>query len=383
MTRILLGGISLLSPLTGIGQYTKHLASELCALDQEVHFFLGDHWEKFNPLEKIRAQYYRSSLANQLVYKIKRKIPGFRHALYCDRQTSFQQGATELSKLTGSTVYHEPNFIPWKTDLPTVITVHDLSWIRYPETHPIDRVRWLNSSIEQALNHAKSIIVVSQFIQNEILEIFGDKVAQKTSVIHNGVSCDFRPYESCLDLSVITHYGLKPQSFFLALGTLEPRKNLGTIIKAYKCLASSIRDQYPLVIVGDQGWLAGDLKQYLDASIRYLGYVPQQRLISLLASAKALVYGSLYEGFGLPILEAMASKVPVIASKASALQEVSGNHALHVHAHDIGGFTIAMEQIISNPSLEKEITEAAFARSKSFTWKSHAQRTLQIYQNLE
>lgn len=384
MTHIALGGISLLSPLTGIGQYTKHLAAELCALDQDVHLFLGDRWEATNSsiLETTATLHQRTSFTRRLANKVKRNLPGIRQTLHHYRQASFNRGITELSQMTKPLVYHEPNFIPWQTDLPTVITVHDLSWIRYPETHPIDRVRWLNASIEQALHQAQIIVVVSQFVQDEIREIFGDKIAQKTRVIHNGVSHDFRPYQANIDQRIITDLGLEAQSFFLALGTLEPRKNLGTIIEAYGRLPASARDRYPLVLAGDQGWLADHLKPYLNTSIRYLGYVSHQQLVSLLASAKALVYGSLYEGFGLPVLEAMASKIPVIASQAHALQEVSGQHALHVPAHDVDGFTQAIEEIINNPKLCAEISDAAFIRSKNFTWQAHARQALEIYQTL-
>lgn len=383
MTRIALGGISLLTPLTGIGQYTSHLAQGLLNQGVNIELFMGHEWVTATPnfLQRPHTGQISASLMKRAWNKFKRHIPGARSTLHTFRQRTFTKGLL-TEKRIGIDLYHEPNFIPWDCDIPTITTIHDLSWIRHPETHPIERVRWLNASIDKAISKAHKIIVVSNFIKDELHAVFGQDAYNKTSVIYNGISPEFRPYIPDLDNPVLREFQLQPQSFFLALGTLEPRKNLSIIIQAHKRLPKKIQEKYPLVLVGDQGWLANHLQQELSSNIRYLGYVPQNQLISLLAGTQALVYGSIYEGFGLPIVEAMACGTPVITSTAAALKEVANNAAIHISPNDQEGFQHAMLEIIKNQTLREQLIQLGLSRSRLFSWEKNALETLNLYHTI-
>lgn len=387
MTRIALGGISLLTPLTGIGQYTSHLAQGLINHGVDVDLFLGHQWIKgsrYHP-QKIADAPPANPLIQRAWQKLKRQIPGARQTLHHLRQKSFTKGLLKHSKHPID-VYHEPNFIPWHAECPTVITVHDLSWIRHPETHPQDRVAWLNQAIPNALERANQIIVVSDFVKEEILREFGGSYEKKVRRIYNGVSAEFRPYQAQLDQIHLQKYQLLAKSYFLALGTLEPRKNLQTILKAYSLLPQALQQQFPLVLAGARGWLNESLDQALQMipkeSLRVLGYVPQSDLPAITAGATALLYASKYEGFGLPPLEAMASGTPVISSNAKAMSEVIQEAGYLIDPDDVTGFQAAMEELINDGAKYSLLQTQGLKRASAFSWNTCAQETLTCYQDL-
>lgn len=387
MTRIALGGISLLSPLTGIGQYTSHLTQGLLQEGVAVDLFLGQSWQSANisELQQLSANKPQHSFFRRALNKIKRQIPGARQTLHSLRQQSFTKG---LQKIQDPAVdlYHEPNFIPWVCDRPTVITIHDLSWIRYPETHPHDRVAWLNESILGAIDCAAHIITVSDFVTQEILDVFGDYLKPKITRVYNGVHDSYQIYDAKLHQHFLDQYQLTAHQYFLALGTLEPRKNLATVVRAYAQLPPSIQTRYPLVIAGHRGWLNQELDAALQhvpkGCVRLLDYLPQAALPAITAGASALVYASHYEGFGLPPLEAMASGVPVISSNAKAMQEIVGSAGLIVDTQDVAGFTQAMQTIVEDFQQAQYYRSAGLKRAQDFSWQRCAIETLACYQTV-
>lgn len=387
MTRIALGGISLLTPLTGIGQYTRHLAQGLLNEGVEVELFLGHQW--VSATTEFLQQPISGASTNPLIRrawnKFKRHIPGARYTLHSLRQQTFTKGLLQ-QKDSPTELYHEPNFIPWATNHPKVISVHDLSWIRYPETHPADRVRWLNQALPQAINDAQKIIVVSDFVKQEIIDVFGSSYEKKITRVYNGVDESYQPYQARLHALNLERYQLKEKSYFLALGTLEPRKNLQTILEAYALLSSSIQAQYPLVLAGTRGWLNETLDKALKdlpaEHIKILGYVPQNDLPAITAGAKALLYASKYEGFGLPPLEAMASGTPVISSNAKAMVEVIAQAGFLLDPQDPHAFKEAMQTVIENRDLEHEMQTTGLARAQEFSWTRCARETLACYQDV-
>lgn len=385
MTRIALGGISLLTPLTGIGQYTSHLASELTKLNYDVELFLGHRWHAANPefLKSSISPSIKLSLMARAWNKLKRQIPGARQTLHGLRQKTFTKGIGQF-KHPAISLYHEPNFIPWETDLPTIATIHDLSWIRYPATHPADRVDWLNRALPKTLKTADHIVVVSDFVKQELLDVFGSALATKITRVYNGVSEEFHPRNEAQIQATLQHYQLQHRSYLLAVGTLEPRKNLSTILYAYAKLPTTIKDHFPLVLAGHRGWLNEELDQSIQAidprHIRLLGYVPQADLPLITAGAKAMIYGSRYEGFGLPTIEAMASGTPVISSSAKALKEVVGQAAQIVDPDDASGFQMAMQALIEDEVLCERYRQLGLERATQFNWANTAKETAQLYQ---
>jgi alpha-1,3-rhamnosyl/mannosyltransferase len=189
-------------------------------------------------------------------------------------------------------------------------------------------------------------------------------------------------------MPVLQQHGLSYQKYILAVGTLEPRKNLSSALLAYMQLPAGIRKNYPLVLVGMKGWHTSSLEKQMAplvaaGEIRQLGYLEREDLAAIIAGALTLVYPSIYEGFGLPPLEAMTCGVPVIASNVSSLPEVVGDSGLLVNPHDIDDIAKAMETMITAPDIRAASAQKALAKSAEFSWDSCVDQTAGIYRQVE
>jgi alpha-1,3-rhamnosyl/mannosyltransferase len=283
-------------------------------------------------------------------------------------------------------VYHEPNFLPLKFDGPTVITVHDLSWIRHPETHPEVRVKAMNRYFEPGLRQANAIITDSTFVKQELMQVFG--VSERLiSVVPLGVESLFQPLRAAQTQAVLAQHQLKHGNYFLAVGTLEPRKNLGLALTAYMQLPERIRSVNPLVLVGMKGWRTTALEEQMaplvrSGQVRQLGYLSRPELATLIAGSMTLVYPSIYEGFGLPPLEAMACGVPVICANASSLPEVVGDTGILVDPYDESDLRRAMMRLAEDKRERAILGQLARERSHQFTWSRCADETQAVYRSV-
>jgi alpha-1,3-rhamnosyl/mannosyltransferase len=280
-------------------------------------------------------------------------------------------------------LYHEPAFMAYRFRGPSVVTVHDISWVRHPETHPAERVREMNRVMPGVVRHAKHIVVDSDFVRQEVIRHYGVTPERVTTVLL-GVSPEFRPVEPAACARVLSRFGVKHGEYILAVGTLEPRKNLATALAAYTRLPETFRRRYPLVVAGMNGWgmegLSGSLKNMIaGGEVRLTGYVPQQDLPALYTGARALVYPSLYEGFGLPPLEAMACGTPVIASRRASLPEVVGDAGLLVEPLDDQAIARHMQQLVEDDALHARLAEAGRRHASQFTWRKFALGMLTVY----
>jgi alpha-1,3-rhamnosyl/mannosyltransferase len=179
-------------------------------------------------------------------------------------------------------------------------------------------------------------------------------------------------------------HGLVHGQFLLAVGTLEPRKNLAVALRAFMQLAPQLRKRFPLVLVGMKGWHTSALEQQIaplvDAGeIRLLGYLPREDLATIIAGATTLIYPSIYEGFGLPPLEAMACGVPVIASNVSSLPEVVSDTGLMIDPQNVEGLASAIERLVNAPELRQALSQKALQRSATFTWSRCVEQTVDAY----
>lgn len=231
------------------------------------------------------------------------------------------------------------------------------------------------------------IITDSQAIKNEIIDMFGVADARIKS-IPLGVESLFRPLNEEETKPVLQQHGLSHQKYILAVGTLEPRKNLSAVLLAYMQLPANVRKYYPLVLVGMNGWHTSALEKQMAplvaaGEIRQLGYLEREDLAVVIAGALTLVYPSIYEGFGLPPLEAMTCAVPVIASNVSSLPEVVGDSGLLVNPNDIDEIAKAMETMITAPDIRAASAQKALVRSKEFSWDSCVDQTMGIYRQVE
>lgn len=371
--RIAFNATPLLSPFTGIGQYTYHLAKGLMNTPEiNLDYFYGMGWSKELRDKSVPGIVTVKSFAKRLVpniYRINRHL----------QQYMFSRGV----KGGSPDLYHEPNFLAFKCNKPTVITVHDLSWIRYPETHPITRVRAMNRYFEPGLKCAASIITDSEFIKQELMQLFGLPSSSIQS-ISLGVEPMFHPRSAENVSSILNRYNLTYGQYLLTVGTLEPRKNLHVVIQAYQQLSPSIRKRFPLVIVGMMGWNTAELEKTISplirsGEIRQIGYLPRHELAEITAGALTMIYLSMYEGFGLPPLEAMACGVPVITSGVSSLPEVVGDTGLTVDPHNIDDVVQAMQVYIDDVDRRMLSSQKALARSAQFTWSKCAAQTVSHY----
>ncbi len=338
----------------------------------EVHFCYGPYWDRElrdHPLPQLE----------NAVRSAKKLVPQASGLYSAFRQAVFSAGAAWRR----IDVYHAPNFLPLKFSGPAVITVHDLSVFRYPETHPADRVRVMTEGLPKAIERARYVLVDSEFVRGEVLAKFAvspDKVV--TTLL--GVSGVFRPCSRQEVAPIVEKHGLQAGAYILSVGTLEPRKNLARTLDAYSRLPAATRRAFPLALVGMAGWKMDSVQERLRAllaagEIRILGYVSQQDLPMLFAGARALVYPSLYEGFGLPVLEAMASGIPVVTSNQGSLLEVAGTAALTVDPEDpdaIGGALLSLLE-------ESKERQSRIARgidwAHTFTWERCAEQTVAVY----
>lgn len=372
--KIAFNAVSLLSPLTGIGQYAKSLLLQLDADPSlQVNKFYAKGWSA-----EVRQQGLSAS-ANKLKQWVRGYVPNSYGLSRAVQQFYFGRGARSFKP----DVYHEPNFLAFRFDGPSIITVHDLSWIRYPEMHPIERVRAMDKYFEPGLRRAARIITDSVFVKQELVDVFGVS-PDRIHPVALGVEPLFCPLAAAQTQTVLQAQGLTHGNYWLAVGTLEPRKNLQLALRAFMQLAKTERQACPLILVGMKGWKTGPLEQQLQpliaaGEVRQLGYVSREDLAVIMAGAKALIYPSIYEGFGLPPLEAMACGVPVIASNVSSLPEVVGEAGILVDPQDVDGLAMHMRQLLEDDGFCATLGKKARARSLQFSWAQCAKNTIDVY----
>lgn len=377
MIKVAFNGTALMSPLTGIGQYARHLALGLMHDhdDLDLLFFYAHRFERQVGAGAVPMVGTLRALVRQLVphsYAISRGL----------QQRNFDKGVRE-NKFD---IYHEPNFLAFKFDGPSIITVHDLSWIRFPETHPAKRVAALHTYFEPGLRRASLVLTDSEFVKRELIEVFGID-AHRIRPVPLGLDPVFRPMDAQQTLPVLTQHGLTHGQYFLSVGTMEPRKNIKTTVAAYSRLPEAVRQQHPLVMAGMKGWRTSSMEKVLaplvaSGQARMLGYLERSDLATITAGALTMVYPSIYEGFGLPPLEAMGCGVPAIASNVSSLPEVVGDTGLSVDPLDVVGLTEAMHTMTESPVLRAQLSERALARAAGFTWEQCVTQTADSYRRV-
>ncbi len=273
--------------------------------------------------------------------------------------------------------------IPKLRHTPVIATVMDVIGMRHPE--------WVNPTLRTLKNHlftkatswAQHLITISEFSAADIADCLGIDRSKITSI---PLGVDEQYFQTVTEIdrnSVLTRYGLR-LGYFVFVGTLQPRKNVSRIIAAHATLPAAMRRQHPLVVVGQNGWRTDELLRELAALEasgygRWLQYVPRTDIFSVLQSAHALVFPSLYEGFGLPVLEAFASRIPVITSKTTSLPEVAGDAATLVNPESIESIADAMKTSITNDHERPIVIEKGIAQARRFTWQQTADLTLAAY----
>jgi glycosyltransferase involved in cell wall biosynthesis len=290
------------------------------------------------------------------------------------------------SLFRGADLFHATDhLLPRLSHVRSVFTLHDLTFRLYPQAHSHWNRWFLALMLPRFLRAADALVADSECTRRDAVRLYGTDAA-KIRVIYPGVSSRFRSASTAI---VRQKYGL-PDRFILSASTIEPRKNLITLLEAFAASTEQTGDRRPaargwkLVVAGKKGWLYEDFFRRLhelemEGQVALLGFVPDDDLPALYSAADLFVFPSLYEGFGLPALEAMACGTPVIASNTSSLPEVVGDAGLLVDPHDTSGLAAAMEQVLADEWLRAEMRAKGIERAKTFTWEKTAHETLRVY----
>lgn len=373
---VILNTHSLQAPLTGMGWYTRYLLEGLQKHNDINQLVCIPNVNEANQLSKT------SFTLKPKLKKIIKFFPGTYASLNCIRNAKFKNKTRFL--MGNDFIYHEPSYILRPYLGPKVCTVHDLSHIHYPSYHPKERVKFLRYNLAISINKADHIITGSDFVRKEFINYFSIP-AHKITRIYHGVSKIFKPRNFNEIRNFLLPYDLHKKSYLLSVSTLEPRKNIERLIQAFCRLPQQWRKQYPLVLVGSKGWGSAKLEKLIDKLIKkeevfYLGYVPETDLPYLYSGAHVFLYLSLYEGFGLPVLEALASGVPCITSDVSSIPEVVENTGLLVNPRDVDAITETLKRLLNDPVLQADLKREGPIQASKFSWEMCVNNTIDVYE---
>lgn len=357
----------------GIARYTSELMQALLEMDLSNEYVL------------IITKDAREDPARTLPREVEiRKLPFSHqgewmiwHRLGLPLPVEFFTGKVE--------VFHSPDaLLPPLHHARGVVTIHDLSHMIYPEYMDPGIAKFFDKAMRKSIERARMVIAVSEATKLDLVRLLGVS-EDKIEVIYNGVSTKFSPVRDEEQLSNMRNRYKIVHPFILSIGSVQPRKNLQRLITAYSILRQRRELTHQLLFIGGGGWLSDDLFRQIEGlgvaeDIRFLGYVPDEELPTLICLADVFAFPSLYEGFGLPALEAMACGTPVVSSNISAMPEVLGDAALLVDPLDVECLAETLRQILLNDQLRTELTKQGFKRSQRFTWVKAAQKYLEVYE---
>lgn len=374
---ILLDALPLNGLTTGISRYVRNLYLQMENLSGvSIHYFGGYSCATEMPA-KVAPDIWVKNTA------LTRNLPApVNFGLRSIGWLLYERRLRRCAKNNGFHVYHETNYIPAAIkDIPQVLTIHDLSLMKYREKHPRSRVWFSDVFFKRRMKYAAHIITISDFVRSEVCEEL-DLDSGKITAIPLAPSPHFFPRDRQKAKGTIKKLGL-PKDFLLFVGTLEPRKNLSFLVKALAVCENDI----PIVLVGwdgwgNEAWLRMAETKGFRKRIFTTGYVDEETLACLYSSALALVFPSLYEGFGLPVLEAMACGCPVICSNAASLPEVAGDAALLIDPFEVEDLATAMDKVVGDCTLREDLIRKGLLRAAQFSWEKTAKQTLEIFRTV-
>jgi glycosyltransferase involved in cell wall biosynthesis len=381
----------------GIGHYTYYLVSKLLGIDKENQYVLFfDSLLSKDVAEKMIGGRKNVEIRFFPFHQYKRYLPFvFSHILISI--------ALEKEKLD---IFHSPiASMPLSYKGKSVVTVHDLAIYKHPEWFPshllVGQKFSTKTLVPKSLKKAKKIIAVSKSTKRDIQRIFKIR-GEKIKVIYEGVEFRDLPEKEdevcgvedkiCFD-GLKSKYGLKDNYIFF-LGTIEPRKNVEGIIKAYSSLINEdkeLREKYQLVLAGAKGWKHKDVFKAIEncssqfegeKTIKYLGYIPAEDKHALLKNSSCFVFPSFYEGFGLPVLEALSLGAPTVASKLSSIPEIAKEAAVLIDPNNTEKLKEGIRKILTNKKFRDALRRAGIERARDFSWEKCAEETLEVYKSV-
>jgi len=371
--RIGLDGIPLASLWTGIGHYTSELAHNLARIAPANEIELISPVPTLASVDEDTPEGQRGELPANL-----RVVRTGTHLFWWTLGLPLHLRRASLS------IFHGTNYdVPLWGNATKVVTIHDLSLLLHPETHPDNLVRRARRRLPLMAKASTMIITATESVKREICEYLRVE-AGKVAVTPYAPRRTFRPVPSEQTVEIRKRLNVASE-FVLFVGTIEPRKNLITLVKALEEILRTTNWRPQLVIAGKEGWLGDELFTYIRRSrvaehIRFIGYVSDQDLCALYSSCRMCVYPSLYEGFGLPPLEAMACGAPVITSRIPSIMETVGTAASLVSPTDVQGLAQAITQLLEDENQRNQLASAGIQRAAEFTWEQTARATLDVYE---
>jgi alpha-1,3-rhamnosyl/mannosyltransferase len=381
--RVLLGGDCLRRRKSGIGYYTQGLLSGLCRAPEVAEVGVCSGARILPPESFLHAQ--RSDQSTARHDRLRRLVSTA--APFVSMWERRWRGArlARLVRKGNWSLYHEPNYIAPSLPLPTVITMYDLSFLKYPEFMRARRVALLRRVIPPALERAHAILTLTEHVRREVLDTWPRTDPARVRVTYAGVDprFDASPADPARTAEVLSRHRLPPR-FVLFLGTLEPRKNIQGILRAFGLLSPALQKSFPLVLGGMRGWreehFAASLQDMRSRGVLFeTGYVPHEDVPLLMKAAAAFCFPSFDEGFGLPPLEAAACGTPVVCSDRGALPEVMGDAAVYVDPGSPENIAAGLSRVLEDSALQRQLAAAGPRRAALFTWDRCIARTLAAY----
>lgn len=380
MQKVLIDALSLLSPKTGIGRYTYEVSKRLRVLSAdkyEIFFNYGFHKKE---LYGVLQKQTKSEQGVKKLLSFIKSSPLLKRAA-----REFYIFATKFYKREYQ-LYFQPNFIPNPNIKAKKIisTIHDFSFMLQPHWHTKELINHYNKNFFKHIKKADHIITGSNFTKQEIVN-YMQLPQDKISVIYHGVNHElYKTHPQTKLQKTKTKFDL-PHKFLLFVGSIEPRKNLLTLLKAYTLLTKEQKEGLPLILVGFKGWQNREIMQEIQKNkehIRYLGYVTDAQLAHIYNLASIFIYPSLYEGFGLPPLEAMACGTPVIVSSVASLPEVCGDAALYIDPTDPQDIKDKILTLLNDTNSREALSQKAQAQAALFSWDKSALEHFKVFQKV-
>ncbi|UXH41318.1 glycosyltransferase family 4 protein [Pseudomonas promysalinigenes] len=365
-------------PLTGIGRYTYELATRLQRSSEinDLQFFAGRRFLPSLPTAADQSDAVHG--LKRLVQKNAVAVEAYRRLMPYLRKRALKGHEDHL--------YHSPNYYLPPFAGPSVATFHDLSPFTWAHCHAPQIARFLQKELTLTLQRADALITDSHYTRQELADYFGWPI-ERIHAVPLASSPEFHPRSADSLREALARYGLQAGGYSLFVGTIEPRKNLETLLDAYGKLPVALRQRWPLILTGYHGWRSEAIHQRIAQAqqqgwARYLGFAASEDLPLLYAGARLFTFPSHYEGFGLPVLEAMSSGVPVVCSNSSSLPEVAGQAALMCAPGDVDGLSALLRQGLEDENWRLAAVQQGLTHAAGFSWERCAQATIEVYRKV-
>ncbi len=368
--RICIDGTALLLPSAGVKNYIYYWLLHLRKLAGADSIDIFPMIRELSPLDHQTSILGRWSSAARLAFVAAANLPG-------NRMLNLLGGRFDLFHASNTQVLNPPR----NTRLTT--TLYDMTCWLLPETHTAANVRVTRNFQQRIAKQARGFIAISESTRCDAIKVL-NLPPETIEVIYPGVADEFFSTTPEMVAQVKGCYGLV-RPYVLYVGTIEPRKNVDALLDAYAALKPSTRAEFSLVIAGATGWATESTLGRLAVSsdgVRHIGYVPECALPALTAGATAVVYPSLYEGFGLPVAQAMAAGVPVITSNVSSLPEIAGEAGLLVDPRSVAEIAAALERLLLSESLREKLSAIGLRKAHDYRWDRCARRSLAFFQRV-